>query len=106
MEDKKKKDELIALKAQAQADIKRVKKLLKGNPDDKGLSTCLNQAISTNHACAVFIRIISEVEDDVCWGLNCTYYDNNDHFIKSDGSINKWCLGCCQAGAKEAQDDT
>jgi hypothetical protein len=89
-------DKLIRLRATAEADVERVKKILKNDPDNKGLQNCLNQAIDTVQACNLFIRIFTDMEDDLCWSLNCDYYNNNDHYIKSDGSINKWCYGCCQ----------
>jgi hypothetical protein len=102
MSDNDKLNELISLKSRAENDIQMVKKMLKGDPENKGFLNCLNQAIDTFRACVLFIRIIQEGEDDVCWGLSCTYYDNNDHFIKN-GLINKRCYGCCQADANSIQ---
>jgi hypothetical protein len=96
LEGERKIDKVLDLQRQALLDIDKVKKLLQKTPDDKGLVLCLNQVISTHQACVVFFRILSE-DEDMCWSVNCTYYNNNDHYIKSDGSINKWCLGCCQA---------
>jgi len=101
MIDENKLNRLMELRYQAEFDIQKVKKILENNPKDKGLLNCLNQAIDTFQACNLFIRICNDLEDDVCWSLNCIYYENNDHFIKGDGSINKWCVGCCNATGKD-----
>lgn len=101
MEDNNKIDKLLAMKNKAFKDITLTKKLVKESPCDKGLKVCLNQAIDTFKACELFIKICTDGDDDVCWGLSCAYYDNGDHFIKNDGTINKWCLACCKADNKE-----